>query len=867
MTLPGPVLNLGGHFFGHLELPTNWLSEIRSLATKGPLVYVLRNVSVVDRLALEYLVKRHGLPAIGFANGLPEGTVAAQALRTLQYVRPRPAEHAQLQGALDRGDSIALFLKRRPQIRDIVGGASGGRGLKEGDRLLEALRDLQRKTDAPIQLVPLVFVWTQRSDTKGTQRLDVVLGAREWPSTLRATGQLLGNYKSSELRMGAPLSLNDYLASQKECEPDTQVRRLIYLLLRRLERERLSITGPASIPPDLQRQRVLRSPQLQKTIKRMAGERPEDRTALNKRVDEILLEMQAMPNATAISSAGILLERAFRRLHSSVDIDLNGLDQLKECAKEGSLVLLPSHKSHLDYLVLSYLFNRHHLGLPLIAAGDNLSFFPVGALARRAGAFFIRRSFKGDRLYAAAVEAYIRRIMRDGHTLEVYLEGGRSRTGKLLPPQLGLLNILVNAALTMNKKPVFFAPISIGYERLIEASSFQDEVMGADKQQEGAAALLRTPRIVSEHYGRIDVQFGTPITLTQIRQELELPTSGVLPAPKRRAVVTRLANRTMDEINKVSEVTPGALVATSLLGACEQGISDSHLMARARILLKVLQIRKARIHARLVWGDLLNEGAVREALQLFSSAGLVHIVQPSSLDKDPGASGSELPTIYRVVREKRAQLDAIKNHIVHFFVEQGIAATAALMGQLPVAMDVAKQRVADLSRLFKYEFRFRSGVSQDALFANVLADMEAAGELSVTGTHIDMGAQDQKPGQESPLELYHSVLRTFIEGYVAAARALRFLLKGPMGTKEWKKKALQQDKLRLDSAHRLRPEAISGPLFDNALKAFREEGYIQLHKDRVELAQSCCDSAAHRALVRRIEIYLAPSLSPQPTHT
>ena len=124
-------------------------------------------------------------------------------------------------------------------------------------------------------------------------------------------------------------------------------------------------------------------------------------------------------------------------MFSAIEVDEAGIERLRELAKEGTLVLLPSHKSHMDYLALAWVLYRHKLQLPLIAAGDNLNFFPVGAIFRRAGAFFIRRSFAGDRLYAAVVDAYVRRLIKDGAPLEFFLEGGRSRTGKLLPPKLG----------------------------------------------------------------------------------------------------------------------------------------------------------------------------------------------------------------------------------------------------------------------------------------------------------------------------------------------------------------------------------------------------------------------------------------------
>ena len=138
---------------------------------------------------------------------------------------------------------------------------------------------------------------------------------------------------------------------------------------------------------------------------------------------ELLREMQATPDTATIKGLEVLLDRVFHRIYAGIEVDTAGMERLRELSKEGSLVLLPSHKSHVDYLVLSYIFNEHNLQLPMIAAGDNLSFFPLGAILRRAGAFFIRRSFSGDRLYSAVVDAYVRRLIRDGYPIELFLEG------------------------------------------------------------------------------------------------------------------------------------------------------------------------------------------------------------------------------------------------------------------------------------------------------------------------------------------------------------------------------------------------------------------------------------------------------------
>ena len=256
------------------------------------------------------------------------------------------------------------------------------------------------------------------------------------------------------------------------------------------------MTGPALAPPDRQRSQVLRSPKLQQIIAHMAGDKQEDRYALTRQTLSSLRSMQATPDGATIKALEVLLDRVFHRIYAGIDVDREGLEALRERTKEATLVLLPSHKSHVDYLVLSYIFNYENLSLPFIAAGDNLSFFPLGPVLRRAGGFFIRRQFSGDKLYSATVEAYVRRLIRDGHTIEVFIEGGRSRTGKLMRPHVGLLAMLIDAALAIPNKKVVFVPISIGYERIVETSSYGKELIGGDKTLADEIELLK--RLIDE---------------------------------------------------------------------------------------------------------------------------------------------------------------------------------------------------------------------------------------------------------------------------------------------------------------------------------------------------------------------------------
>jgi glycerol-3-phosphate O-acyltransferase len=866
---PNPALRvLNRWFFDKIQVDDAWAEQVREMSGRGTVVYILRSLNLLDYLALDHLTKRYDLPRIEYVNDIQLGTLPINGglMRAISSFSRAP-EPELLRTALTRGNSAALFLKRPPGVIDVATGASGGRGLKEGDDHVRTLINVQRSLKKPILLVPQVFVWTNRPDTHGTQLLDLLLGPREWPSHLRALGQFLYNYRHVELKAGEPLDLRQYLDADTSSSDEGHVRRIIYVMLRRLERERRIVTGPAQQRPDRQRLQVLRSPKLQAAIAHMAGERVEDRDALNRRVIKLLKEMQATPDTATIKGLEVLLDRVFHRIYAGIEIDKAGMQRLKELSKEGSIVLLPSHKSHVDYLVLSFIFNEHNLQLPMIAAGDNLAFFPLGPILRRAGGFFIRRSFRGDKLYSVVVEAYVRRLMRDGYTLELFLEGGRSRTGKLLEPKLGMLAMIVDAALSLPRREVFFVPISIGYERIIETGAYEQEVTGGEKHKEDAAGLFKTTEVLRHRYGRIDVQFGQALTLADIRRELHIPVSGDLSAPKRRAVVTRLANRTMDEINSVIAVTPGALTALALLSDRRRSIAHEELVERCRKLVRVLSAMGARVTPQTAFlppvektdrrtpEPLLRAEAIHEAVQMFVEAELLESFRPGDsmvpVERRERHSGDGL--VYRVPERKRIELDSSKNHIVHFFVERGLMALSMLHSPgMPVEIDTVRERVQSISKLFKHEFRFRAE-SFEEIFDETLDAMIADHEVArAEGGMLEFGVGRDGWPAEIWLQTYASILRNFLEGYRVAARGLASLLRAPMAEKDLVRRTLAMgDRMYLSSDIDMR-EAVSKPLIANALVAFREEGYLRLREGKYALTETFDSAEAVAAIEGRI---------------
>ena len=690
-----------------------------------------------------------------------------------------------------------------------------------------------------------------------------MLGPSEWPGKVRTVAQFLSNYRDVTLRAGEPVDLRQFLEQETNAAPsdDVIVRRLTYTLLRRLERERRAVIGPTKKPADRLRDEVIRSPKLQKIIADMAGEGDAERQVITLRALAMLREMESALDMGAVKAIEPWFQGAMSRMYADIELDEEGLVRLREKSKDGTLVLLPSHKSHVDYMVLTHVFLNHHLQLPLIAAGDNLNFFPLGAIFRRAGAFYIRRSFGSDRLYGAVVDAYVRRLIKDGWSLEFFLEGGRSRSGKLLSPKVGLLSLVVDAALAVSEKTVYFVPISIGYERVVEEKAFVSELTGGEKSKEDIGGLLAGANAIAQRYGRLNVQFGETFTLRDVLREVD-PKATIdgdtkLAPPKRRALVTRLAYLTMNEINRVTAVTPGALVAMALLTHGKRGMAHADLVLACERLATILRRFGARFTPSLsAPGDAraIRVDAVREACELFARAGNLVVRTPGdpsgTRDGKKGRPGPD--AIYVVPDEARLSLDLSKNIVVHFFVSRAMIATPLVAAAAPLPVADLRERVQALSRLFKYEFQFRADAQFDQIFDETIAAMEADGEIARAGDTIALAEGDARAN----VLLYAEIVRTFVEGYRVAARGLTPLLKGPLPPKDLVKRAISLGDRMFLAGEIERREAVSRPLFENAQMAFVDQGYLTRIEGKLGLATSYDMQAAVKTIETRVAGFL-----------
>jgi glycerol-3-phosphate O-acyltransferase len=422
--------------------------------------------------------------------------------------------------------------------------------------------------------------------------------------------------------------------------------------------------------------------------------------------------------------------------------------------------------------------------------------------------------------------------------------------------------MVVDAALAVPGQMVHFVPVSIGYERVIEAGTYQHELSGGEKQKEDARGFLKTSGILLYRYGRISIQVGQILSLSEIRQELGSSTVTSLRPAQRRQLVTRLGNRVMDEINRVTAVTPGALTALSLLSYHGRGLMHGEMLERCQRLLDVCVSERARLSPALVTQPgSLRASAIREALQMFVDAGYVEAftkgpTQPKSRRTKHEIAVSDA-SVYAVVEERRLALDTSKNVLIHFFLERALVAASLSQGPtLKTPKPWVKARVRRASKLFKHEFRFRADAAFDQIFEATVGRLVSEGLLLDDGSQLQAGPGASGWSAQQWLDTFVAILRSFFEGYRIAARGLSALLSGPVAERDLQKRSLGNGHTMYLAGEISCREAVSKPLIQNAHSALIDLGYVRSRAGKLELTDTFNSLDAVAEIERWITAYV-----------
>ncbi len=843
--------------FAHVLFEQRAVDELRDADERGTVIYAMQSRSRLDYAYFNYAFLKHDLPLARFANG-----VGLRPFRWLWSImswlfRPRlPAPERQMEALARHGHSSFLFLKQPRQNEE--------EALAYSQSYLYRLIRLQRRCDNPIYVVPLLLVWEKRPDPRRASFLDDVFGTVQSPGFFRKFLHYFQTFWQSFLRFGQPMvrvssaiNLRDFLREYPNADSSDASELLRARLEDFLSRERRVILGPTALPREEIQQEVLMRPELTAKIQEVAEAEGVDEEVVRKRARAQLEEISADPRLLALKFFSAVLSFVWYRIYDGFEVDEEGLEEVRQAVRSGSVVLVPSHKSHIDYLVLSYVFYHYGLMTPHIAAGVNLSFWPLGPLFRWAGAFFIRRSFRGEDLYPVVFREYLIGLMEENYPVEFFIEGTRSRTGKLIKPKYGMLDMMIRAFAAGRLDTVKIVPISVGYEKIIEERSYRREQLGEEKQKESLADLLKTPKFLTSKKGRLYVEFDEPIDLGEYFERYSIdrlePDDDDLDA-----LTVRLAHRIIYDINQITTVSPTALTATVLLNNPGRALERERLLREVGFLLHFLSQpgRKRRL-----------SGAIREALAAQDAApedlvadeedqpavslrpdekkgGQIEAVMGQAVsavidralgifDKEDQLAryeeGDEI--FYSLEDDHRLELAYYRNTLIQHFVPEGLLATAILrFDEDRIALDELMEETRFLSRLFKYEWIYEERAEFENVFLRTLhyfarskwiAIIEEDQEEGQSKTWIDVA----RPAEE--LNYFRRMVLTFLEAYAIVAKAVDRLQEGRMDKKAFVDAALDRGRKGYLRGDVIFYESISKPTFVNAIRILEDWGALE----------------------------------------
>jgi len=513
-----------------------------------------------------------------------------------------------------------------------------------------------------VQIVPVSLLWGRAPDKQDT--ILKALFAETWraPGRLRQFFAVLLHGRQAMLRFGAPLSLRALL----EEEPDEAraVRKLSRVLRVHFRRQREIAIGPDLSHRNTQVDILLEAPAVRAAIAAEAAGKGISPASAEHAARGFALEIASDYTYGVVRAFVLFLTWLWTRLYGGVEV--RNFETLARIAPGQGIVYLPCHRSHIDYLLLSYVVYQRGLTPPHIAAGENLNMPIIGSLLRRGGAFFLRRSFKGDPLYAAVFHEYLHMMLARGFPIEFFLEGGRSRSGRMLAPRTGILGMTVRSFLREQARPLVFVPVYLGYEKLLEGQAFLEELQGRPKRGESLWGLLGAWRLLGRKFGKVHVNFGEPLALAEFldKQHPGWRERGEGDDPHAdwvRPVVRAAAEEVTRRINAAAVVTPVNLVALALLA------TPKHT-ADTQALLRLIEH-----HQALMRTAPYSPGAA--GCELPAAEVVAYAEQFGFVERLPHALGE----LVRVRADAAPLLAYFRNNVLHLFALPALV--ACLLGR------------------------------------------------------------------------------------------------------------------------------------------------------------------------------------------
>ncbi|PSW19326.1 glycerol-3-phosphate 1-O-acyltransferase [Photobacterium sanctipauli] len=669
----------------------------------------------------------------------------------------------------------------------------------ESIELFTALLE-QHKQDSKldVQVVPASILWGRKPGKEDNHR--PILRPLNGPEKFFT---ILGHGRDCMVRLSPAVSLR-YMADHHGTD-DSIANKLARVARIHFSRQQLAASGPKLPDRQVLFNRLLASKAIEKVVAEEAAARDVPVEKVRKEAIDMMEEIAADFSYSLIKNGERFLGWLWNKLYQGLNI--HNAQRVRRLAQDGhEIVYVPCHRSHMDYLLLSYVLYREGLVPPHIAAGINLNFFPAGPIFRRGGAFFIRRSFKGNRLYSTVFREYLAELFAKGYSVEYFSEGGRSRTGRLLPAKTGMLSMTIQAMLRGLNRPVTLVPVYIGYEHVMEVATYAKELRGKRKEKENVGQVLRTLRKL-RNLGQGYVNFGEPIPLNHYLNE-HVPEwhKDIDPIEPQRPnwlnpVVNDLAVKMMTHINDAAATNALTLCGLALLSSRQRALSREELEQQMDCYLQLM--RNVPYSDQFTMPDADAKAMVEHAIEMDK-----FVVERDSLGE-----------MVSLNRQQAILMTYYRNNIIHLFALPSLIANIVIQHQ-SLSVKAIQDQVADLYPFLKAELFLRFDESE-------LAEVVESQIEELARQRLILRDGDTVSLNNSRIGPLHLLARTITETLQRYAIALTLLRSEPQLMKSDLEQQSQMMAQRLSRLHGINaPEFFDKGVFATLVKTLRSEGYL-----------------------------------------
>ncbi|QYN43219.1 glycerol-3-phosphate 1-O-acyltransferase PlsB [Gilliamella sp. ESL0443] len=745
-------------------IPTDPITEL-DLDIHRPILYVLPYNSQIDLMVVRSLCLKYHLPDPLLGIDINDKTVPA-------YIY------------IDKGPGIFASSKQKNKSIEI---------------LREYISAHQQNDELDVQMLPVSVMFGRKPDKEGKKMPSLqVLGATYKLYKILISG------RDCYTRFSRTVSFKDIKVDDKQ-DISVLAHKLARVARIHFAKQRAASVGPKLPVRQEMLNKLLTNPALAEAIQEEAKSKHIGLDKAKKNALSLLNEIAANFSYRMLRVTDSVLTWAWNRLYQGLKV--TNADPVRELAENGhEIVYAPCHRSHMDYLLLSYVLYRQGLVPPHIAAGINLNFWPAGPIFRRLGAFFIRRSFKGNKLYTAVFREYLAELFIRGYAVEYFIEGGRSRTGRLLDPKTGMLLMTIQTLLRGDTRPITIVPLYIGYEHVLEVATYANELRGAKKEKESLWSTIKA-FLKLKKLGFGYVNFGSPIPLNQfLNQHIPEWRDAIDPTGTPRPnwltpTTNLLAKQIMEHINSSAAINAMNLCCSILLAADQCTLTKVKLLEHLDYLLKLLK--------NIPYSDLITIPD-QTAEEMFEHA------------KEMGKfviTTDEVGEMVGLTTEQAVLMTYYRNNIQHLLIIPAIVARI-LLKHNRISIDEVLMQVKLLFPLIKSELFLYHNEDQLTEYVN-----------KIIATYADLNLISYSPDKltlnylkMSGLQLLASSSRDTLQRYVIAFSLLQ---KDPTISRATLEKEGRLIAERLSILHGINaPEFFDKGVFSTLVASLREQGYL-----------------------------------------